>query len=103
MEAFNAFVSIVRSIRSVEQIRAQVAGTYLHLVTYVSESTLDERDAIYQAELSVHDRFPDIRFEFDLIDRMGNPVMPGELTNKLTEVIRDLPDKTDVDSTLKVF
>lgn len=94
-DAFHSFVAAVRGIPSVEQVRAHVAGTYLHLVTYMSCSTEPERYAVYAAEIAVHDRYPHIQFEFDLIDRKGRPVQYGELTGKFIEIIRDLPDQTD--------
>lgn len=95
MDAFNTFVDAVREIPSVEQVRAHVAGTYMHLVTYVSQSSEADRYAVYAAEIAVHDRFPHVQFEFDLIDRKGRPVQNGELAGKFIEVIRDLPDSND--------
>lgn len=97
MDAFNAFVDAVTAIPSVEQVRGQVAGAYLHLVAYVSESSVEERFAVYAVEQQMYDRFPDLRLEFDLIDRKGYPVTAGELTGKYVAVIRTLPDRADGD------
>jgi hypothetical protein len=96
MKAFDAFVQAVRDIPTVEQVRAQPAGTYLHLVTYMSQSTEEQRFAVYTAELMVHDRFPELSLEFDLIDRDGYALPSGQLTGKLVEPIRALPDTKDV-------
>ena len=93
MNAFDAFVAAVRDIPSVEQVRAQVAGTYIHLVTYMSESSLEQRYAVYDAQAAMYKQFPDLKLEFDVIDRRGYPVEDGELTGKYIEVIRDLPDR----------
>lgn len=92
MQAFNTFVDAVREIPSVEQVRAQEAGTYLHLVVYMSDSTLKDRYAIYDAQGMLYDTFPDLRLEFDVIDRRGYPVETVELTGKYVEIIRTLPD-----------
>lgn len=97
MKAFDALVKAVRDIPSVEQVRGQVAGSYLHLVTYMSESTLDQRYQVYDAQMRMYDRFPQLRLEFDVIDRKGYPVQHDELTGKLIEVIRELPDRTPDD------
>ncbi|NOZ27996.1 MAG: hypothetical protein GXP39_08090 [Chloroflexi bacterium] len=95
MEAFRAFVDMVRDIPSVEQVRAKFAGTYLHIVTYASGSTKEERRQIYRAELALADRYPDLHFEFDLIDRRGYPVIDKEETGKWIERIRSLPNTAD--------
>lgn len=95
MSAFNEFVAAVRDIPSVEQVRAQVAGTYIHLVTYLSESTLDQRYAVYDVQAEMYRKFPNLKLEFDVIDRRGYPVAGGELTGKYVEVIRKLPDRFD--------
>lgn len=92
MQAFNTFVQAVREISSVEQVRAQEAGTYLHLVVYMSDSTLDDRYAIYDAQGMLYDAYPDLRLEFDVIDRRGHPVEAVELTGKYVEIVRTLPD-----------
>lgn len=97
VKAFQAFVDAVREVPTVEQVRAQTAGSYVHLVTYVSDSTLDQRYAIYEAQMKLYDLFPYLRLEFDLIDRKGYPVDGDELTGKLIEVIRELPDRSDDD------
>lgn len=96
MKAFDKFVTAVRDIPTVEQVRAQQAGTYLHLVTYMSESSQEERSAVYQAELMIHDQFPQLSLEFDLVDRMGYAFPSAQLTGKLVESIRTLPDTKDV-------
>lgn len=98
MQAFNTFVAAVRSIPAVEQVRGQVAGAYVHIVTYLSQSTLEERAAVYTAQMHLYDQFPDLRLEFDAIDREGYPVEAGELTGKYVEVIRELPDRVDADA-----
>ena len=98
MQAFNTFVAAVRSIPTVEQVRGQVAGAYVHIVTYLSRSTLEERSAVYTAQMRLYDQFPDLRLEFDAIDREGYPVEGGELTGKYVEVIRELPDRVDADA-----
>lgn len=98
MQAFSTFVAAVRSIPTVEQVRGQVAGAYVHIVTYLSGSTLEERSAVYAAQMRLYDQFPDLRLEFDAIDREGYPVEGGELTGKYVEVIRELPDRVDADA-----
>lgn len=92
LRAFNSFASAVRGVPSVEQVRAHQAGAYLHLVTYASHATPEDRDAIYDAEIVVHDDFPQLRFEFNLIDRRGYPMVDAPLTGQYIEHIRDLPD-----------
>ncbi len=96
MKAFDKFVTAVREIATVEQVRAHQAGTYLHLVTYMSESSQEDRFAVYQAELMVHDQFPQLSLEFDLVDRMGYAFPSAQLTGKLVEAVRTLPDTKDV-------
>lgn len=98
MQAFNTFVAAVRSVPTVEQVRGQVAGAYVHIVTYLNQSTLEERAAVYAAQMHLYDQFPDLRLEFDAIDREGYPVEAGELTGKYVEVIRELPDRVDADA-----
>lgn len=100
MKAFNTFVTFIQAIPTVEQVRGQVAGTYLHLVIYMSESSLEERYKVYEAEMQLYEQFPDLRLEFDLIDRKGYPVEYSELTGKLIEVIRELPDRVSADEIL---
>lgn len=78
MQAFNTFVAAVRSVPTVEQVRGQVAGAYVHIVTYLNQSTLEERAAVYAAQMHLYDQFPDLRLEFDAIDREGYPVEAGE-------------------------
>lgn len=97
MKAFNALVKAVRDIPSVEQVRGQAAGSYVHLVTYMSESTLEQRYQVYEAQMRMYGLFPQLRLEFDVIDRKGYPVQHDELTGKLIEVIRELPDLTPND------
>jgi hypothetical protein len=80
----------------VEQVRAYVAGTYIHLVTYLSHSTEEERFAVYDCDKVIHDRYLDLRFEFDLIDRRGYPMTPDEIKDKHVAVIRQLPDTPHV-------
>lgn len=91
-QAFDEFVSIVRNIQSVEEVRGQTAGTYLHLVTYVSDSTEKERYGIYAAEKSIFAQYPHLRFEFDLVDRRGYPVEVAEIKDKYAQAIRKLPN-----------
>lgn len=98
MQAFNTFVDAVREIQSVEQVRAQEAGTYLHLVVYLSNSTLEERYAVYDAQGMLYDAYPDLRLEFDVIDRRGYPVETVDLTGKYVEIIRTLPDHPYADA-----
>lgn len=93
-QAFDAFVRSVRVIRSVEQVRGQTAGTYVHIVTYMSESSLDERFAVYNVQQQMYGLFPQLRLEFDVIDRKGHPADHDELHGKLVEVIRELPDRS---------
>lgn len=97
MQALNAFVTAIRDIPTVEQVRAQTAGAYVHFATYMSESTMSQRYAVYEAEIGLYDQFPDLHLEFDLIDREGYPVERGELTGKYVEIIRELPDRNGTD------
>ena len=94
MQAFDTFVKEVRAIPSVEQVRGQTAGAYLHMVTYMSESSLEERFVVYDIQKRMYEIFPQLRLEFDVIDRKGHPVDHDDLTGKLVEVIRDLPDRS---------
>lgn len=97
MRAFNEFVERVGKVEAVEQVRGHVAGTYLHLVTYVSESDEAQRYAIYDVEQLIHDRYPEIKFEFDLIDRRGHAVeMAAHISDKYIRIIRQLPDNPNV-------
>lgn len=97
MRAFNEFVDMVGNIGAVEQVRGHAAGTYLHLVTYVSESDEAQRYAIYDVEQLIHDRYPEIKFEFDLIDRRGHAVeMAAHISDKYIRIIRQLPDNPNV-------
>ncbi len=89
------FVALVRDISSVEQVRGQAAGTYLHLVVYVSESTREDRFRVYEAEKAIHDRHSSFNFEFDLIDRRGYPMQTADIQGKYMEIIRKLPDTHD--------
>lgn len=98
MQAFSIFVDAVREIPSVEQVRAQEAGTYLHLVVYMSDSSLEDRYAVYDAQGMLYDAYPDLRLEFDVIDRRGHPVEAVELTGKYIEIIRTLPDTPYADA-----
>ena len=98
MQAFNTFVDAVRDIPTVEQVRAQEAGTYLHLVVYMSNSTLTDRYAVYDAQGKLYDAYPDLRLEFDVIDRRGYPVETVELTGKYIEIIRTLSDNAYADA-----
>lgn len=93
-QAFDAFVRAVRAIGSVEQVRGQTAGAYVHIVTYLSESSLEERFAVYKVQQEMYGLFPQLRLEFDVIDRRGHPVDHDDLTGKLIEVIRELPDRS---------
>lgn len=94
LQAFDTFVNAVRDIPTVEQVRGQAAGAYLHIVTYMSESSMRERFAVYNIQMRMYDRFPQLRLEFDVIDRKGQPADHDELTGKLVEVIRELPDRS---------
>jgi hypothetical protein len=93
-QAFDAFVNAMRDIPTVEQVRGQTASAYLHMVTYMSESSLEERFAVYNVQMRMYDLFPQLRLEFDVIDRKGQPVDHDDLTGKLVEVIRELPDRS---------
>lgn len=95
MDAVYTFVAAVRDVPSVEQVRARFAGTYLHLITYASQSTESQRRQIYAAELDLARRYPDLQFEFDLLDRRGYPVQDQDEPGKWVERIRRLPDLTD--------
>ena len=101
MQALNAFVTAIRDIPTVEQVRAQTAGAYVHFATYMSESTMSQRYAVYEAEIGLYDQFPDLHLEFDLIDREGYPVERGELTGKYVEIIRELPDRNGTENHTK--
>ena len=92
-QAFDTFVKEVRAIPTVEQVRGQTAGAYLHMVTYMSESSLEERFAVYDSQKRMYEIFPQLRLEFDVIDRKGHPVDHDDLAGKLVEVIRELPDR----------
>lgn len=94
-KAFDDFVGQVQNVPSVEQIRAQVGGTYMHIVTYMCASNLEQREIIYEAEKSLFQRYTDLRFEFDLIDRQGHPITVGEVSNKYIRIVRQLPDVID--------
>ena len=94
MQAFDAFVDAVRTVPTVEQVRGQTAGAYVHMVTYMSESSLEERFAVYDVQKRMYDLFPQLRLEFDVIDRKGEPVDHDDLTGKLVEVIRELQDRS---------
>lgn len=92
-QAFDDFVASMRAVEAVEQVRGKAAGTYLHLVTYVSESSKEERFAIYEAEKQLHKRYGQmLDFEFDLIDRRGYAVEEAEIDEKYIEIIRKRPD-----------
>lgn len=91
-KAFDEFVVMVEKIPSVEQVRGQVAGTYLHLVVYASNCERDERFLVYEAEQVIHDRYPSIKFEFDLIDRRGYPMEEADIEDKYIKNIRKRPD-----------
>jgi hypothetical protein len=91
-QAFYAYVELVKHIPSVEQVRAHVAGAYLHLFTYVSHSTEEERFAVYDCDKQFYDRYPDLRLEFDLIDRRGYPLSDGESQDKYVAIIRQLTE-----------
>lgn len=98
MQALNAFVTAIRDIPTVEQVRAQTAGAYVHIVTYMSDSTLEQRYAVYDAQSQLYRQYPALRLEFDLIDREGYPVEHDELTGKTIEIIRELPDRNDTNA-----
>lgn len=101
--AFEAFAAQVRVVPSVEQVRGQVAGTYLHLVTYMNRSTRGERVRVYEAQRTIHDRFPHLHFEFDVVDRQGQPMEPAPTRNhQLIERIRSVPDRLHVPPTPEV-
>lgn len=91
-KAFDEFVEQIQKVPSVEQIRAQVGGTYMHIVTYMCASSLEERERVYEAEKALYQQYTDLRFEFDLIDRQGHPITVGEVSNKYIRIVRQLPD-----------
>lgn len=90
--AFDDFVEMIGEIPSVEQVSGQVAGSYLHLVTYVSHSTEAERFLVYEAEKRLFAEYPHLRFEFDLVDRRGYRLEDSEIRGKYSKTIRRLPD-----------
>lgn len=94
-KAFDEFVEQIQKVPSVEQIRSQVGGTYMHIVTYMCASSLEERERVYEAEKALYQRYTDLRFEFDLIDRRGLPITVGEISNKYIRIVRQLPDEID--------
>lgn len=90
--AFDDFSQMVSEISSVEQVRGQAAGAYLHLVTYVSNSAEAERFQVYDAEKRLFAEFPHLRFEFDLVDRRGYRLDVSEIRGKYIKTIRQLAD-----------
>jgi hypothetical protein len=90
--AFDDFAEMVGEIPSVEQVNGQAAGAYLHLVTYVSHSTEEDRFRVYEAEKRLFAEYPHLRFEFDLVDRRGYPLDAAEIRGKYIKPIRQLPD-----------
>ncbi len=92
MTAVEAFVERIEAIPSVEQVRAKFAGTYLHIITYASQSTEEERYRIYDEELMLAQQWPDLQFEFDLLDRRGCSTSDYDEPGKWIKRIRRLPD-----------
>lgn len=97
MKALDEFVAAVRSLPSVEYVDAEVAGTYVHLMTYMSESTSEERAAVYDVELEVADRYQGLHFEFDVYDRRGHPMQEVDEVSPYFRPIRKLPDVVHAD------
>lgn len=95
MRVFQEFVVAVKDIPSVEQVRAQAGGTYLHFVTYTSESTKEDRYSIYQIEQNFYERYPTLDLEFDLVDRQGYPMERDITIGKYIQTIRILPTRYD--------
>lgn len=91
-KAFDEFTEMIGEIPAVEQVRGQVAGAYLHLVTYVSQSREPERFQIYEAEKRIFAAYPHLRFEFDLVDRRGYALDTAEIKGKYIKTIRELPN-----------
>jgi hypothetical protein len=92
MNPFATFVEAVRSIPSVEQVSGQPSAAGMHLVTYMSESSLAERFVVYAAQMQMYERFPQLPLAFDLIDRKGIPLEHGDSNGQVVAVIRTLPD-----------
>lgn len=90
--ALASYVNAVRHIPTIEQVRVQQAGAYLHIVSYVSDAAPADRSAIYDAEIALHDAYPQLRFEFNIVDRHGYPTVNSPIAGKFIEHIRTLPD-----------
>ncbi len=92
MQAFEEFAQMLKTIPTIEAVHGQAAGTYLHLMTYASQSSEEERYQVYDAELQIAVKYPNLDFEFDLIDRRGYPAIWMETAANFTKVFRQLPN-----------